>query len=67
MLKGKDLLSIHDLTSDEVMEILNLAHELKAKQKAGIEHHILKGKTLGMIFENLLLVLVFPLKLVCIN
>ena len=37
MLKGKDLLSIHDLTSDEVMEILNLAHELKAKQKAGIE------------------------------
>lgn len=52
MLKGKDLLSIHDLTSDEVMEILNLAHELKAKQKAGIEHHILKGKTLGMIFEK---------------
>lgn len=42
MLKGKDLLSIHDLTSDEVMEILNLAHELKAKQKAGIEHHIFK-------------------------
>lgn len=34
MLKGKDLLSIHDLTSDEVMEILNLAHELKAKQKS---------------------------------
>ena len=59
MLKGKDLLSIHDLTSDEVMEILNLAHELKAKQKAGIEHHILKGKTL---LKNLLLVLVFPWK-----
>ena len=40
MLKGKDLLSIHDLTSDEVMEILNLAHEIKAKQKPGIENHI---------------------------
>lgn len=38
MLKGKDLLSIHDLTSDEVMEILNLAHELKAKQKIGRAH-----------------------------
>ena len=29
-----------------------MAHELKAKQKAGIEHHLLKGKTLGMIFEK---------------
>ena len=52
MLKGKDLLSIHDLSVDEVNEILELGHELKAKQKAGIEHHILKGKTLGMIFEK---------------
>ena len=52
MLKGKDLLSIHDLSVDEVNEILALAHDLKAKQKAGIEHHLLKGKTLGMIFEK---------------
>ena len=52
MLKGKDLLSIHDLSVEEVNEILALAHELKAKQKAGIEHHLLKGKTLGMIFEK---------------
>ncbi len=52
MLKGKDLLSIHELSVDEVMEILDFAKELKAKQKAGIEHHILKGKTLGMIFEK---------------
>ena len=46
------MLSIHDLSVDEVQEILALAHELKAKQKAGIEHHLLKGKTLGMIFEK---------------
>ncbi|SFT53746.1 ornithine carbamoyltransferase [Selenomonas sp. GACV-9] len=52
MLKGKDMLSIHDLSVDEVQEILALAKELKAKQKAGIEHHLLKGKTLGMIFEK---------------
>ena len=52
MLKGKDMLSIHDLSVDEVQEILTLAKELKAKQKAGIEHHLLKGKTLGMIFEK---------------
>ena len=46
------MLSIHDLSVDEVQEILTLAHELKAKQKTGIEHHLLKGKTLGMIFEK---------------
>lgn len=51
-MKGKDLLSIHELTSEEVKQILNLAKELKAKQKAGIEHHLLKGKTLGMIFQK---------------
>lgn len=52
MLKGKNMLSIHDLSVDDVQEILALAKELKAKQKAGIEHHLLKGKTLGMIFEK---------------
>ena len=52
MLKGRDLLSIHELSVDEVEEILTLAAELKAKQKAGIEHKLLAGKTLGMIFEK---------------
>ena len=45
MLKGKDFLSIHDLSVDEANEILALAAELKAKQKAGIEHKLLAGKT----------------------
>ena len=36
MLKGKDLLSIHDLSVAEVEEILSLAKELKAMQKAGV-------------------------------
>lgn len=52
MLKGKDMLSIHDLSVDEVQEILALAKELKAKQKAGVPHKILEDKTLGMIFEK---------------
>lgn len=46
------MLSIHDLSVDEVQEILALAKELKAKQKAGVPHKILEGKTLGMIFEK---------------
>jgi len=52
LLKGRDFLSIHDFKVDEVEEILETAKELKAMQKAGIEHHILRGKTLGMIFEK---------------
>ena len=52
MLKGRDLLSIHDLSAEEVEAILALAEELKAMQKAGIEHRVLAGKTLGMIFEK---------------
>ena len=52
MNKGVDLLSIHELSTDDVEEILILAEELKAKQKAGIPHLLLQGKTLGMIFEK---------------
>jgi len=51
-LKGKDLLSVKDLSKDDVYEIFNLTKELKAKQKQGVEHHLLKGKTLGMIFQK---------------
>lgn len=51
-LKGKDLLSLHEITTEDLYAILDLAADLKAKQKKGIEHHLLKGKTLGMIFEK---------------
>ena len=52
MNKGMDVLSIHELSADDVEEILTLAADLKAKQKAGIPHKLLAGKTLGMIFEK---------------
>lgn len=48
----KHLLSLHDLSVEEVEQILDLAQELKEKQKKGIEHQYLKGKTLGMIFSK---------------
>lgn len=51
-LKSKDLLSIGDLSETEIYEILALAKELKMKQRCGIEHHLLKGQTLGMIFQK---------------
>lgn len=51
-LEVKDLLSIHDLSTNDVNQILDLATKLKAQLKNGEEHHLLKGKTLGMIFQK---------------
>jgi len=51
-IEGKDLLSIYDLSISEVNDILDLAKILKAQLKNGEEHHLLKGKTLGMIFQK---------------
>lgn len=48
----RHLLRLMDLSSTEINEILNLADQLKYEKKNGIEHHLLKGKTLGMIFEK---------------
>ena len=47
---GKSFLSIHDFTTEQIMRVMDLAALLKAEQKAGVPHPILKGKTLGMIF-----------------
>lgn len=52
MKHGDDFISIHDLSTEEVWQLLNLAADLKQKQKAGIPHPYLQGKTLGMIFEK---------------
>lgn len=48
----KYLLKMLDLSKKEILDILNLADQLKYENKNGIEHHILKGKTLGMIFQK---------------
>ena len=46
------LLKLMDLSTNEINEILDLADKLKAEKKKGVEHHLLKGKTLGMIFSK---------------
>lgn len=51
-MRGRDFLSIHDFTAEEIYRFLDLADELKAKQKRGEKHRVLKGKTLGMIFQK---------------
>ena len=48
----KHLLKLSDLSTEEIIGLLNLADQLKYEKKNGIDHPILKGKTLGMIFEK---------------
>jgi ornithine carbamoyltransferase len=51
-MKGKDFLTIDELTSEEIHHLLDEAAQLKKLQKQGVPHEELKGKVLGMIFEK---------------
>ena len=46
------LLSMEQLTKDEIMKIINLADQMKYEQKNDIAHEVLKGKLLAMIFAK---------------
>lgn len=48
----KHLISLHDLSVEEIESILKLAEKLKRQLKEGVSHQLLKGKTLGMIFTK---------------
>jgi ornithine carbamoyltransferase len=48
----KDFLALSQFSKAELDAIFALTKELKKKQKSGVEHHLLKGKTLAMIFEK---------------
>jgi len=48
----KHLISLNDLSKEEILSILNLADKLKNENKKGIKHHHLAGKSLGMIFSK---------------
>ena len=48
----RHLLKLADLSSEQILDILNLADQLKYERKHGIPHPLLAGKTLGMIFQK---------------
>ena len=48
----KHFLSIADLSAEEVWQVFNLARELKEEWRKGGNKPILRGKTLGMIFQK---------------
>ena len=51
-LKGKDFLKLLDFSSEEILGLVELAADLKAKKKAGIPHKTCEGKNIALIFEK---------------
>jgi ornithine carbamoyltransferase len=51
-LKGRSFTRVADWSREELLEVLDLADELKRLQQAREEHHLLPGRTLGMIFQK---------------
>ena len=49
---NRHLLTLDDLTAQDVAALFELAAEIKAKRRQGVLHPILSGKTLAMIFEK---------------
>ncbi|ONI45854.1 ornithine carbamoyltransferase [Candidatus Epulonipiscioides gigas] len=48
----KNLFKMLDLSKEEIIDILDLADQLKYEKKNGISHEVLKGQKIGMIFEK---------------
>ncbi len=51
-MKRKSLVSINDLTIEEIYQIFDVSKTLKEKLYIGEPHRVLEGKTLGMIFTK---------------
>ena len=48
----KHLLKLLDCSTEEIIGLLDLADQLKYERKHNIPHELLKGQTLGMIFQK---------------
>jgi ornithine carbamoyltransferase len=51
-LKGRSFTRVADFSRDEIERVLELADELKELQRRREEHHLLPGRSLGMIFQK---------------
>lgn len=51
-LKGRSFLTLMDFTPEEIRYMLDLAHDLKAKKRAGIYNYVLRGKNVCLLFEK---------------
>lgn len=51
-LKGRNFLTLKHFTPLEIRYMLDLAHDLKAKKRAGIKNNLLAGKNVVLLFEK---------------
>ena len=51
-LKGRSFLTLMDFTPEEIRYMLDLAHDLKAKKRAGLLGDTMKGKNVVLLFEK---------------
>ena len=51
-LKGRSFLTLMDFTPEEIRYLLDLAHELKDKKRAGVQGSSLRGKNVVLLFEK---------------
>ena len=51
-LKGRSFLTLMDFKPEEIRYLLDLAHDLKAKKRIGINNNLLKGKNIVLLFEK---------------
>lgn len=51
-LKGKNFLTLKDFTEEEILYLLDLAADLKARKKKGVPVDVLRGKNVALIFEK---------------
>ena len=51
-LQGRDFLKLLDYTPEEILGLIDLAADLKAKKKAGIPHKLHEGKNIVLLIEK---------------
>ena len=51
-IKGRSFLTLKDFSAEEIRYLLALAHELKAKKRAGIQGSSLQGKNIVLMFDK---------------
>ena len=51
-LKGRSFLTLMDFTPEEIRYLIDLAHKLKAKKRAGMRDRLLDGRNIVLIFEK---------------
>ena len=51
-LRGRSFLTLMDFSTEEIRYMLDLAHKLKAKKKAGVKGDLLTGKNIVLLFDK---------------